>query len=422
MFRMNIIYDFLTLFFLLTFFGCISKGHTTNETTSDKAEVKAESKNITNMESEERLNTFAFNLYNEILRSEDDNLVISPFSISTAMAMAYGGSGGETKNQMSETLCFDPDIDRFHKELTKHVGKIEDMTGDDLEMSIANAMWAQYDYPFRNSYIKTLKEYYGSVFYKVDFTSDREKIRNEINHWVEKKTNHKIIELIRRGILIEDTRLVLVNAIYFLSNWLEEFDKELTRAGNFNIDENTRIEAKFMNKEAKFNYYEDEHAQVIEIPYSGENFSMMFFLPNENAGISDFEARFNTAVYEDYINNLKQQKVQLLLPKFKMRFHINLEQILNQMGMPLAFSDRADFSRMTDEDDLKIDRVIHQAFIEVDEKGTEAAAATAVTIIRKVAMPDEQIVFKADRPFNFIIKENKSNTILFMGRVINPAE
>ncbi len=374
------------------------------------------------MESEERLNTFAFNLYNEIIKNEDDNLVISPFSISTAMAMAYGGSDGETKNQMSKALCFDPDIDRFHKEFTGHVKKIEDMAGDDLDLNIANGMWAQYDYPFLKSYIETLEEYYGSVFHKVDFTGDREKIRKEINHWVEKKTNHKITELIRKGILIEDTRLVLVNAIYFLSNWLEEFDKELTHPGKFILEGNNRVEVQFMSKDTEFKYYEDEQAQVLEIPYSDESFSMLFFLPRENIAISDFEARFNAVMYEDYVSNLKQQKVKLLLPKFKMRFHTNLEQILIQMGMPLAFSDRADFSVMTDEDDLKIDRVIHQAFIEVDEKGTEAAAATAVTIIRKVSMPDDQIFFKADRPFNFIIKENKSNTIVFMGRVMNPAE
>ncbi len=145
-------------------------------------------------------------------------------------------------------------------------------------------------------------------------------------------------------------------------------------------------------------------------------------LPNENTPLTDFEARLDTDMYNDYINNLVEQEVQLLLPKFKMRFHTNLEEILSSMGMPLAFSDRADFSRMTDEHDLKIDRVIHQAFIEVDEEGTEAAAATAVTIIRKTAIEDDKIIFRADRPFKFFIKENESNTILFMGRVINPEE
>ncbi len=418
---MKLLSDFTILLFVLIISGCISKEQTVAESSSNSIQDDPVLKNIINMESEKKLNMFAFNLYKEILKTEDDNLLISPFSISTAMAMAYGGSGGETKNQMSRTLFFDPDMNRFHNEFTKHVKNIEKLAGDDLELNIVNGMWVQYDYPFLNSYIETLKNYYGPVYHEADFKFDREKERREINEWVENKTNNKIIELIREGILVEDTRLVLVNAIYFLSNWLEEFDKELTQTRNFNLDANNQVEAKFMSKEAEFKYYEDEQAQVLEIPYAGKNFSMLLLLPGENTALPAFESKFDPGMYQYYIDNLRQQKVQLLLPKFKMRFHTNLEEIMVKMGMPLAFSDRADFSRMTDEDDLKIDRVIHQAFIEIDEKGTEAAAATAVTIIRKVSMPNDQIIFKADRPFKFIIKENESNTILFMGRVMNPA-
>ncbi len=419
---MKIFWSLLTTLLIIILFGCTSKESAVEEQPSNDLMDDPNLKKIFEMKQEERLNNFAFDIYKEILRKEDGNMVVSPFSISTAMAMAYGGSGEETKNQMSKTLMFDPDMNVFHKEFNEHSKKIEKLAGDDLELNIANGMWIQHDYPFLQSYIETIQKYYGSVLHEADFKSDQEKIRQEINKWVEERTNHKIQELIEQGILVEDTRMVLVNAIYFLSNWYEEFEKDLTHKRNFHLNDNDKVEVEFMNKESSFKYYEDNLAQVIEIPYSGKDFSMVLMLPNENTPLTDFEARLDTDMYNDYINNLVEQEVQLLLPKFKMRFHTNLEEILSSMGMPLAFSDRADFSRMTDEHDLKIDRVIHQAFIEVDEEGTEAAAATAVTIIRKTAIEDDKIIFRADRPFKFFIKENESNTILFMGRVINPEE
>ncbi len=414
--------NFLAALFLVFIFGCITKDKTTLESGSDKTDI-SQSKKIASMESEKRLNKFAFNLYNKIIDDENHNLVISPFSISTAMAMAYGGADGETKNQMSESLFFDPDMDIFHKEFSDHVSMIENLAGEDLKFNIANGMWVQYDYPLLNSYIETIKENYGSVLHEADFKDALEKEREEINKWVEEKTEQKIKELIQEGVLCDDTQMVIVNAIYFLSKWLHEFEEELTKKREFYPEASHAVEAEFMEEEAYYKYYEDEYAQVIEIPYSGENFSMLLMLPRENMGLSDFESRLDSEIYDNYIGSLERSKVNLYLPKFKMRFHANLEDIMKRMGMPLAFSDRADFTGMTAEDDLKIDRVIHQSFIEVDEKGTEAAASTAVTMIRKTAMPDdEKITFRADRPFNFFIKDNVSNTILFMGRVINPAE
>ncbi len=420
---MKNVWNFLAAFLMLLVLGCTPKEHTatktsSNDYTDDPALIK-----ILEMEKEKRLNTFAFDLYKEILKDEDDNIVVSPYSISTAMAMAYGGSGGSTKDQMSKTLMFNPDLDIFHEEFNEHVNKIEKLAGEDLELNIANGMWLQQDYPFLESYIETIKKYYGSVLHKANFKVDTEKEREKINQWVEDKTNQKIKDLIQEGALVEDTRLVLVNAIYFLSNWLEEFEKDLTRERNFYPDKENTVEVPFMNKKSDFKYYESDNAQIIEIPYSGKNFSMVLMLPGEDITLSDFEAGMSASLYYNYIESLVKQEVRLLLPKFKMRFHTNLEDLMIGMGMPLAFSDRADFSRLTAEDDLKIDRVIHQAFIEVDEKGTEAAAATAVTIIRKTSMPeDREIIFKADRPFNFFIKDNESNTILFMGRVTNPKE
>ena len=417
---MKRVYNFLIATFIILAFGCTTKEQIAEDTTSKDDPYMDK---ITSLDPEERLNMFAFNMYKEILKNVDNNLIISPFSISTAMAMTYGGSGGETKDQMSKTLFFDPDIDNFHEEFNNHVKMLEELAGEDLELNIANGLWLQHDYPFLENYIETIQNYYGSVLHEADFKVDQEKEREEINDWVSDKTNQKIDELIDKGVLVEDTRLVIVNAIYFLSNWLEEFDKELTRKRDFHIDEETTVETEFMRKDDTFKYFEDEHAQVLEIPYSGEDFSMMLMLPREDIGLSDFESKLDSKKYKEYVDSLSEKEVNLLFPKFKMRSKANLGDLLIQMGMPQAFSNKADFSRMTSEDDLKIDQVIHEAFIEVDEEGTEAAAATAVSIVVKSARPDEErIIFRADRPFKFFIKDNKTNTILFMGRVMDPAK
>ncbi len=245
---MKIFWSLLTTLLIIILFGCTSKESAVEEQPSNDLMDDPNLKKIFEMKQEERLNNFAFDIYKEILRKEDGNMVVSPFSISTAMAMAYGGSGEETKNQMSKTLMFDPDMNVFHKEFNEHSKKIEKLAGDDLELNIANGMWIQHDYPFLQSYIETIQKYYGSVLHEADFKSDQEKIRQEINKWVEERTNHKIQELIEQGILVEDTRMVLVNAIYFLSNWYEEFEKDLTHKRNFHLNDNDKVEVEFMNK------------------------------------------------------------------------------------------------------------------------------------------------------------------------------
>ncbi len=402
------------MLFLVVFLGCTAK---------QSKDKKASSNDMKDIEKSQQLNEFAYNLYNEIAGQEKENLAISPFSISTAMAMVYGGAAGQTKKEMSDVLLFDSDKDRFHKNFAEHVSKIKKSAGNDLELNIANGMWLQHDYPFLETYIGTISRYYETVLNKANFKEDREKERTEINNWVSDKTNNKIEELIRKDVLCEETRMVLVNAIYFLGSWLKEFDKELTHEREFNISSKDKVKTKFMKKESEFNYYEDKHAQALEIPYSGENFSMLLLLPKEDIGIRKFESVFDVNKYNQYVKNLNKSKVTVLLPKFKIRFHANLERIFQEMGMALAFSDNADFSDMTSKRDLKIDQIIHQAFVEIDEKGTEAAAATAVTVVKTSARAyDDKIVFNANRPFHFIIRDNNSNTIIFMGRVVNPKE
>lgn len=413
----------IILFCVVLIYSCKLWVQTTNNASANKLPDKLFFDKIDSLDVEDRLNMFAFNIYRKCAKQQNDNMLISPLSISTAMAMAYGGSDGKTKGQMSNTLFFDYNMNRFHADFAEHIDMIENQAEDDLELNIINGMWLQHDYMFLETYIETIIEHYGSVLHEADFVNDHEEVRSEINEWVSENTNNKIEELIHDNALTEDTRMVLVNAIYFLSKWLHEFDEELTHERKFYPVKEKDIKAPFMEKETDFYYCEDKYAQVIEILYSGKNFSMIIILPKEDVDFSSFEKKLDFELFGKYLANLESRSVRLLLPKFKMRYHIDLEELFKQMGMPLVFSDYADLSRMTKQDNLKIDKVIHQAFVEVDEQGTEAAAATAISIGLKSAAPDDDlIIFEANRPFKFFIKENKSNTILFMGRMMNPTD
>ncbi len=369
----------------------------------------------------QRNNQFAFDLMRHLPEYEE-NFVIAPFSISSALAMTYAGARGETEKQMATTLYFDPAQGRFHSGFGGYLDKLGELTGEGLELNIANSLWAQEDYPFRDAFFNRIEEHYGSLLYKVDFVHNREQVREDINDWVFEETREKIRDLIAPGVFTDDTRLVLVNAVHFFGPWMVEFDKELTREMPFHTHEGDRVMTDFMFRTEELNYFQDDNMQALEIPYAGGNFSMMLMLPAEGKTLKDIEQQLGALKLLEVINGMSKVEVDVMLPRFEAETKTDLEDVLAEMGMPIAFSDRADFSRMTGEKDLKIDKVIHQAMIEVAEEGTEAAAATAVVIIRKTAIDpeEEKIIFRADRPFLFMVKDNFYDSILFMGRVNKP--
>jgi len=366
-----------------------------------------------------RNNLFAFDLL-KALPDYQNNLIISPFSISSALAMTYAGAAGETKNEMVRTLYFDPDQERFHPEYSLFITRLREMAGDKVQLNIANNLWAQKGYHFRQDFFDLLELNYGTTINEVDFyRGNREQIRLDINQWVYDETREKISDLIVQGVLTQDTRLVLVNAIHFFGPWMVEFDSQLTRQDYFNNINGDRLLVDFMFRDGKIPYFANEQMQVLEIPYSGESFSMLILLPNEETSLPEIEKNLTAEDFLLAIDGLQEKEVEAIIPKFRAETKTDLEDLLAAMGMPLAFSNRADFSGMTGYEDLKIDKVIHKAMIDVAEEGTEAAAATAVVIVRKTAiMPDQEqkIIFKADRPFLYVIKDNRYNNILFMGR------
>jgi serpin B len=366
----------------------------------------------------QRSNYFAFDLMHNLPFS-DSNLVFSPFSISSALAMTYAGARDQTMQEMSATLFFDPDQEAFHPAYGQYLERVKALAGDSIRLNIANRLWAHQGYHFLPAFFELIERHYGSYVREVDFRGPREPIRLDINEWVYRQTEEKIPDLIGQGVLTEDTRLVLVNAIHFYGRWMAEFDKEVTRKDMFHNLDGSGSTADFMRREGTYPYYESERMQAVEIPYQEGNFSMVLVLPSSDMGLVKFEQGFGAPGFSEVMQGLSLEKVLVEVPRFRVETGFNLEEVLAAMGMPRAFSNRAEFSGMTGDDTLKIDKVIHKAMIDVQEAGTEAAAATAVVMIQKTSIDlEEPKLFKADRPFLFFLKENEYNSILFMGRVV----
>ncbi|MEM2920770.1 MAG: serpin family protein [Candidatus Bathyarchaeia archaeon] len=364
-------------------------------------------------------NQFAFKLYSELAKIESGNIFYSPYSIFSALAMTYEGARGETAAEMKAVFSF-PESEMLRPNFAALYNQInEEAKG--YELRAGNALWIQKEYPFLEDYLKRVEEYYGGKAAILDFVAETEKSRETINAFIEEQTNHKIKDLIPPGFLDEYTRLVLTNAIYFKGDWKIAFNESLTVEDDFWVatDRSVRVQMMHMNpnKTTKFNYAEIGDVQILELPYMGDKISMLIILPKE---LDSIEPYLTAEKLDEYRSNMKEESLdEICLPKFELETKYFMKDSLSDLGMPLAFSGAADFSGMTGQRDLCISEVIHQAYVKVDEKGTEAAAATAV-IMKLTALPEMKI-FRADRPFIFIIQERETGNILFMGRIIDPS-
>jgi serpin B len=288
--------------------------------------------------------------------------------------------------------------------------------GKPYQLKTGNALWVHRDYPFLKDYLSGVETYYGGEAANVDFANETEKSRQTINVFIYEQTNSKIKDLIPAGVLNGATRMVLTNAIYFKGDWVMQFNKKETTEADFYTASGKKTKVRMMQitgDDADFNYLKTDEAQILELPYEGDELSMLVFLPEQGA-LDKFEKSLDAGKIEDWQRSLKMQSVNVYLPKFKFETKYLMKNDLEQMGMPSAFSRNADFSGMDGTKNLYIGEVIHQAFIEVNEEGTEAAAATAVEMMVWGSMSQ---TFRADRPFIFIIQEKVTGNILFMGRV-----
>ena len=371
---------------------------------------------------------FALDLYHQLQNEfgqegEEYNLFFSPYSISTALAMTYGGARGETEKQMADVLHYNLGQDRLHSTFGKLQQDLDTEEKDKgYQLHVANALWGQKDYKFLEEYLQLTQKYYGAGLKQVDFVNEREKARNTINIWVENKTNNKIKNLIPKGILTGLTRLVLTNAIYFKGDWASKFKEENTKEEFFYTKPDRKIKVPLMHQTEEFRYGQTEELQILELPYKGEQLSMVIVLPKERNGLGRLEKQLKPDNLKDWQKTLRKRKVEVYLPKFTLTSTFSLSKTLAKMGMPYAFdipARSADFSGMDGSKELFISAVLHKAFVEVNEEGTEAAAATAVVMSLR-SMPLPPPIFRADHPFLFLIRDTRTDSILFMGRLVNP--
>jgi serpin B len=366
---------------------------------------------------------FAFELY-QALREQEGNLFYSPHSISVALAMTYAGARGDTAEEMAATLHFMLEQDRLHPafnwldaELASRGEGAQGKDGEGFRLNIVNAIWGQKGYEFLTEFLDVLAENYGAGLRILDFINQTEESRLAINDWVSDQTEGRIKDLIPQGVINVATCLVLTNAIYFNAAWKYPFDEKMTANGPFYLLNGEQITVPMMRQTEAFGYTDGEGYQAVELPYDGEELSMVIVLP-EAGNFEAFEEGLQVPQVCDIINSLRPSGVTLTMPQFEFDSEFSLKNTLEDMGMPSAFG-AADFSGMTGTRDLYIRDVLHKAFVSVDEAGTEAAAATAVAMEEEA--PEPRVEVTIDRPFIFLIRDIETGTILFVGRVLDPA-
>ena len=374
-------------------------------------------------------NQFAFDLFARY-KSNKNNVFFSPYSIVSAAGMVYEGARGKTADEIQSAFGFPKDA---NKRLADFSSINFDINKPDKKytLSVANALWGQKDYPFSQNYLDTISTNYGGNATNLDFVSDTEGSRQTINNWVADKTNQKIQNLFPQGSIGSETRLVLTNAIYFKGKWQTPFDKKDTEDKSFVPGWGLiRKTSTMIDKGSEYKYGEDLTSQIIELPYASHELSMYVVLPRNGIFYPLngfwFDNSFNLQKFESLKSSMNYEKVDVYLPKFKFETEYELNNALSKMGMSTVFSPNADFSGTSEKKGLFINEALHKAYIDVDEEGTEAAAATGFGMMTMgiggphFAPPPK--IFRADHPFMFVIVHNVTGTILFLGKVNNPAE
>ncbi|WP_152051297.1 serpin family protein [Tautonia marina] len=364
---------------------------------------------------------FALDLYGQ-LAQEPGNLFFSPYSISSALAMTLGGAAGETAEQMADVLHLTLPSDELHPAfgaLNTRLLETKDDTG--YQLDVANRLWGQQGYGFVPGYLALTRDAYDAELQTVDFARATEEARDEINSWVEDQTKGKIQNLIPPGVLDSLTRLVLTNAIHFKGDWAAPFLDQATRDAPFFLPGEDEVMVPLMNRRGSYRYGEGEDLKILELPYGKGDLSMVVLLPDTRDGLGALEAKLNAEQLDHWIAGLRRQEVAVALPRFSLSSQFTLNQALSKLGMSLPFQPgQADFSGMDGSRELYITAAIHKAFVDVNEEGTEAAAATGIVVGVRSALPSEPKVFRADHPFLFLIRDTHTGSILFLGRLTNP--
>lgn len=370
---------------------------------------------------------FALDLYH-LLAQADGNLFYSPYSISQALAMTYAGAREETAAQMAATLGFTLEGERLHAAVNALdqvlASRAEDLgyqEGTGFRLEVANALWGQDGYTFLDAFLEALAKDYGAGMHLVDYVTDPEAARQEINAWVLDKTEGRIKDLLAPGTVDNLTRLVLANAIYMKASWLTPFDPANTADGPFTLADGSTVTVPMMHSQERLNVSQASDLVAIELPYIGDQLRMTILMPAAGT-LGDFEEGLSAERLEEILAGLDSSEVRLTMPKFRAESEFELAEVLQALGMTDAFAPGvADFSGMDGTRDLYISAVVHKSFVAVDETGTEAAAATAVAMRASAALPSEPLDVVIDHPFLFLIRDQGTGAVLFVGRIANPS-
>ncbi|WP_157960353.1 serpin family protein [Marinimicrobium alkaliphilum] len=380
--------------------------------------------------------TFTFSLLQQLGEHEDGNLFVSPYSISAALAMVYAGAQGETRRQMAGTLNFPLDNDALHpgfnrldRELGERASDEAANNGDPFRLDVVNQTWGHEAFEFRQDYLDLLARHYGAGIRRVDFRNDAEAVRLEINDWVERKTEERIVDLLPPESLNAETRFVLVNAIYFLGSWKHAFEEESTRNQPFMRPDGSQIDVPMMRQTAHFGHYAGEHTVAVSMPYIGDDIELVAMMPADADNFNRWAAELDREHFDGVLENINSRDVALHFPRFESGSDLKLSELLESMGMVDAFDEcAADFSGITGADPcipdraIYIDEIFHKSFVDIDESGTEAAAATAVAMVRVTSLGPEPPTVRFDRPFYYFIHDRPTGLILFAGRMLDPLQ
>jgi serpin B len=358
-------------------------------------------------------NHFACDLYGKVADDQKSNVFFSPYSVHTALAMTATGAKGKTRNEILRVLHLPPD-DRSLA--SGDLSRYFTHPRKDYELAVANAIWGQKGHGWRPEWIAVQMDRFGSGFLEADFRSSPDTERQRINQWVEKQTHNRIKELLLPPQITRRTVMVLANAVYFKAKWVIQLDPKKTRDDLFHLADGERVMVPMMHGEVKCGYKEIDGMKMVELPYKGGELSMVVILPKLPDGVPAIEAKLTPKNLSTWIGQLKDRdKMEVSLPRFRLETRYELPEKLVALGMVEAFGP-ADFSGMAPGDHSPISGVTHKAFVDVNEEGTEAAAATA--IVRSDSA--DPLPFRAEHPFIFLVRDVKHGAILFMGRVMNP--
>ncbi len=371
-------------------------------------------------------NAFGFDLLKKT-EGKNQNLAMSPASLTLALAMTWGGAQGDTASEMAKVLHLSGTPDEVMLGGGKLAADLQDGSRT-ITIRIANRLFGEKTYAFEQPFLDATKKYYGAGLEPLDFKTGAEKSRGAINGWVESQTEKRIRDLIPSGGVDDTTRLVLTNAIYLLGDWAQPFKKEATSQAKFTNASGKSVECDMMHQTESFGLAAADGARVLELPYQGGAVSMLVVLPDDAKGLGAIEAKLDAAKLDTWARAMKPTSVRVALPKFEIdpAASLSVGAMLKELGMPSAFSRKADFRKIANpknaDEGLMISAVFHKAFVKVDEKGTEAAAASAVVMAEKgAAMPAAGVEFTADHPFLFVVRDRATGLVLFVGRVADPS-